>query len=114
MLQPDRDVAGELCIDYLSTEAFEATMLCNLFPTVSVFTTSFASHVTGCATNASRNAIVNVSEIVCYDIIKEAIITNGLLKDGIPCHFTSAVIAGAFSLPFSLSENTHLCLAQSL
>ncbi|CAH0392198.1 unnamed protein product [Bemisia tabaci] len=48
----------------------------------------------GCATNASRNAIVNVSEIVCYDIIKEAIITNGLLKDGIPCHFTSAVIAG--------------------
>ncbi|XP_072157901.1 putative mitochondrial transporter UCP3 isoform X1 [Bemisia tabaci] len=52
----------------------------------------------GCATNASRNAIVNVSEIVCYDIIKEAIITNGLLKDGIPCHFTSAVIADVDSI----------------
>lgn len=44
--------------------------------------------------NVSRNAIVNVSEIVCYDIIKETILHYHLMTDNIPCHFTSAVIAG--------------------
>lgn len=48
----------------------------------------------GTASNASRNAIVNVSEIVCYDLIKEAFVSNNIMKDAIPCHFTSAVIAG--------------------
>lgn len=41
-----------------------------------------------------RNAIVNVAEIVCYDVVKEKIIKSGLLDDNIPCHFTSAVISG--------------------
>nr|CAD7447121.1 unnamed protein product [Timema bartmani] len=45
--------------------------------------------------NMSRNAIVNVSEIVCYDIIKDMILSHNLLDDSVPCHFTSAVIAGA-------------------
>ncbi|XP_022902567.1 dicarboxylate carrier UCP2-like [Onthophagus taurus] len=44
--------------------------------------------------NVSRNAIVNVSEIVCYDLIKDTIMYNHLMKDGVPLHFTSAVIAG--------------------
>nr|CAD7408944.1 unnamed protein product [Timema cristinae] len=44
--------------------------------------------------NVSRNAIVNVSEIVCYDIIKDMILSHNLLDDSVPCHFTSAVIAG--------------------
>ncbi|OXU30424.1 hypothetical protein TSAR_001861 [Trichomalopsis sarcophagae] len=44
--------------------------------------------------NISRNAIVNVAEIVCYDIIKEKILSSGLLQDGIPCHFSAAVAAG--------------------
>ncbi|KAG8232059.1 hypothetical protein J437_LFUL012010 [Ladona fulva] len=44
--------------------------------------------------NVSRNAIVNVSEIVCYDIIKESIIHYRLMTDNVPCHFVSAVIAG--------------------
>lgn len=48
----------------------------------------------GTITNAGRNAIVNVSEIVCYDIIKDTIIGHNLMKDSVPCHFTSAVIAG--------------------
>jgi len=42
-----------------------------------------------------RNAIVNVAEIVCYDLVKENIIKAGILKDNMPCHFTSAVIAGS-------------------
>ncbi|CAG2056881.1 unnamed protein product [Timema podura] len=45
--------------------------------------------------NMSRNAIVNVSEIVCYDIIKDMILSHNLLDDSVPCHFTSAVIAVA-------------------
>ncbi|KAL1110537.1 hypothetical protein AAG570_008065 [Ranatra chinensis] len=48
----------------------------------------------GTVTNAGRNAIVNVSEIVCYDIIKDTILSYGLMRDAIPCHFISAVIAG--------------------
>lgn len=48
----------------------------------------------GTLANCSRNAIVNVAEIVCYDIIKETILSYGLMKDAIPCHFTSAVAAG--------------------
>lgn len=48
----------------------------------------------GTASNASRNAIVNVSEIVCYDIIKEFFVSRQLMEDAMPCHFSSAVIAG--------------------
>jgi len=48
----------------------------------------------GTLPNVSRNAIVNVAEIVCYDIFKDYIISRKILKDGVPCHFTSAVAAG--------------------
>uniref|UniRef100_A0A1B6C001 Mitochondrial brown fat uncoupling protein 1 n=1 Tax=Clastoptera arizonana TaxID=38151 RepID=A0A1B6C001_9HEMI len=51
----------------------------------------------GTLANASRNAIVNVSEIVCYDIIKENIIKYNLMKDAMPCHFVSGVVAGFFT-----------------
>lgn len=44
--------------------------------------------------NVSRNAIVNVSEIVCYDIIKDTFIFYNVMTDSVPCHFVSAVIAG--------------------
>ncbi|KAF2901180.1 hypothetical protein ILUMI_05006 [Ignelater luminosus] len=44
--------------------------------------------------NVSRNAIVNVSEIVCYDIIKDTLLYYHLLSDGIPLHLSAAVIAG--------------------
>lgn len=49
---------------------------------------------TGTLPNVSRNAIVNVAEIVCYDLFKEYILSTRLMKDGIPCHFTAAVAAG--------------------
>ena len=52
--------------------------------------------------NVSRNAIVNVAEIVCYDIIKDTILFYHLMKDGVPLHFISAVIAGKFYSPFIL------------
>ncbi|BES91393.1 uncoupling protein [Nesidiocoris tenuis] len=48
----------------------------------------------GTLPNASRNAIVNVAEIVCYDIVKDQFIARGILSDSTPCHFASAVIAG--------------------
>ncbi len=44
--------------------------------------------------NIARNCIINIGEIVVYDITKEAFITNGIFKDGIPCHFSAAVVAG--------------------
>ncbi|KAG7201171.1 hypothetical protein KM043_003962 [Ampulex compressa] len=48
----------------------------------------------GTMPNISRNAIVNVAEVVCYDIIKDLILTTGYLRDGIPCHLTAATAAG--------------------
>lgn len=48
----------------------------------------------GTIPNISRNAIVNVAEIVCYDIIKDFILERDYLRDGIPCHITAAVAAG--------------------
>uniref|UniRef100_UPI00398E3FFE mitochondrial brown fat uncoupling protein 1 n=1 Tax=Pristiophorus japonicus TaxID=55135 RepID=UPI00398E3FFE len=44
--------------------------------------------------NITRNAIVNCSELVTYDIIKETILRNKLLTDNFPCHFVSAFGAG--------------------
>lgn len=44
--------------------------------------------------NVSRNAIVNVSEIVCYDLVKDTFIMYNIMSDSLPCHFVSAVIAG--------------------
>lgn len=41
-----------------------------------------------------RNSIVNVSEIVCYDVVKDALLMHRVFNDGVPLHFTSAVIAG--------------------
>ena len=44
--------------------------------------------------NIARNCIVNIGEIVVYDVCKEALLSNRILPDGIPCHFTAAVMAG--------------------
>ena len=44
--------------------------------------------------NIARNCIVNIGEIVVYDVCKEALLSNKILSDGIPCHFTAAVMAG--------------------
>jgi len=48
----------------------------------------------GTLPNIFRNCIINVGEIVVYDIVKEAIINKGWMSDGIPCHFSAAVAAG--------------------
>lgn len=48
----------------------------------------------GAMPNIGRNAVVNVSEIVCYDIVKECLLKYTRLNDNIYCHFTAAIIAG--------------------
>lgn len=53
-----------------------------------------ADTLAGILPNVGRNAIVNVSEIVCYDVIKDAILHRGLMEDNVPCHFAAAVVAG--------------------
>ncbi|KAM9853219.1 dicarboxylate carrier UCP2-like isoform 2-T2 [Aulostomus maculatus] len=47
-----------------------------------------------CLPNITRNAIVNCSELVTYDIIKEFILKYRLMTDNMPCHFTAAFAAG--------------------
>lgn len=55
----------------------------------------------GTVPNMSRNAIVNCTELVSYDLIKEALLSRRLLSDNIPCHFVSAVGAGFFTTVFA-------------
>ncbi|MEE6473246.1 hypothetical protein FKM82_009909 [Ascaphus truei] len=48
----------------------------------------------GTAPNITRNAIVNCTELVTYDLIKEMLLKYDLMTDNFPCHFTSAFGAG--------------------
>ncbi|XP_061575631.1 dicarboxylate carrier SLC25A8-like isoform X2 [Cololabis saira] len=48
----------------------------------------------GSLPNIIRNAIVNCSELVTYDMIKELLLKNSLMKDDVPCHFTAGFAAG--------------------
>ncbi|KAK7883078.1 hypothetical protein WMY93_029252 [Mugilogobius chulae] len=48
----------------------------------------------GCLPNVTRNVIVNCSELVTYDIIKELILKYKLMTDNMPCHFTAGFAAG--------------------
>jgi len=48
----------------------------------------------GTTPNVARNAVVNACELVSYDLIKETILKNKLMKDNIYCHFMSAFGAG--------------------
>ncbi|XP_075707425.1 dicarboxylate carrier SLC25A8 [Rhinoderma darwinii] len=48
----------------------------------------------GTSPNIARNAIVNCTELVTYDLIKDALLTSNLMSDTLPCHFTSAFGAG--------------------
>ncbi|KAK3092543.1 hypothetical protein FSP39_004188 [Pinctada imbricata] len=48
----------------------------------------------GCVPNMIRNAIVNVGEVVAYDIIKTLIIRHDIMSDSVPCHVVSGAGAG--------------------
>ncbi|XP_033629476.1 mitochondrial uncoupling protein 3-like [Asterias rubens] len=48
----------------------------------------------GTMPNVTRNAVVNASELVAYDMIKERILRTGLMADMFPLHFVSAFGAG--------------------
>ncbi|KAM9456420.1 dicarboxylate carrier UCP2 [Clarias gariepinus] len=48
----------------------------------------------GTGPNITRNAIVNCTELVTYDLIKDALLRNTPMTDNLPCHFTSAFGAG--------------------
>ena len=47
----------------------------------------------GLGPNIARNGIMNVREIVVYDVIKETIMKTGLLTDSVLRHFSSALVA---------------------
>jgi len=57
-------------------------------------TEGFKGLYKGTMPNIARNCIINIGEIVVYDVCKEALVKNKVMADGIPCHFTAAVAAG--------------------
>lgn len=48
----------------------------------------------GTCPNIARNCIINVGETVVYDSVKNSLIFNGIMDDGVRCHLSSAVVAG--------------------
>jgi len=44
--------------------------------------------------NIARSCIINVGETVVYDAVKDGLIASNYMRDGIGCHFASAVVAG--------------------
>ncbi|XP_062601371.1 dicarboxylate carrier SLC25A8-like [Saccostrea cucullata] len=48
----------------------------------------------GCLPNMSRNGIVNVAEVVTYDVIKSHLIGSDVMSEGVQCHLVSAFAAG--------------------
>ncbi|KAM7142952.1 mitochondrial brown fat uncoupling protein 1 [Molossus nigricans] len=48
----------------------------------------------GTTPNLARNVVINCTELVTYDLMKETLVKNKILADDLPCHFVSAVIAG--------------------
>ena len=48
----------------------------------------------GLGPNVVRNSLVNATELVCYDTIKDALMKQLNFRDNLLCHFTSAFGAG--------------------
>lgn len=48
----------------------------------------------GTGPNIARSAIVNCTELVTYDFIKDLLIKSTSMSDNLPCHFVSAFGAG--------------------
>lgn len=48
----------------------------------------------GAVPNIGRNAIINVAEIVCYDVVKDLLHQYAHIPNDIRLHFSSAVVAG--------------------
>ncbi|XP_012582265.1 PREDICTED: mitochondrial brown fat uncoupling protein 1 isoform X2 [Condylura cristata] len=48
----------------------------------------------GTSLNLTRNVIINCTELVMYDTMKEALVKNDVLADDVPCHMVSALVAG--------------------
>lgn len=48
----------------------------------------------GAMPNIGRNAIINVAEIVCYDVVKDCLLHYTAIPNDIRLHFSAAVIAG--------------------
>ncbi|XP_061047641.1 mitochondrial brown fat uncoupling protein 1 isoform X5 [Eubalaena glacialis] len=51
--------------------------------------------------NLTRIVIISCTELVTYDLMKEALVKNNYISDDVPCHFVSAVIAGFCTMVLS-------------
>lgn len=51
----------------------------------------------GVVANMTRNAICNVTEVVAYDVIKDFILSLGIMSDGTPLHFATGLCSGIFT-----------------
>ena len=60
----------------------------------SIFKVGVGEAWKGVETNAARLAVVNVCELVTYDVFKEFLLDYKLMKDNPACHFTSAFLSG--------------------
>ncbi|KAM9678808.1 LOW QUALITY PROTEIN: mitochondrial brown fat uncoupling protein 1 [Trichechus inunguis] len=59
-----------------------------------IATTERLTGLKGITPNLTRNVIINCTELVTHDLMKETFVKNNLLADDVPCHLVSALIAG--------------------
>ncbi|KAM9237992.1 LOW QUALITY PROTEIN: mitochondrial brown fat uncoupling protein 1 [Dugong dugon] len=59
-----------------------------------IATTEGLTGLKGTTPNLTRNVIINCTELVTHDLMKETFVKNNLLADDVPCHSVSALIAG--------------------
>ncbi|XP_006887082.1 PREDICTED: mitochondrial brown fat uncoupling protein 1 [Elephantulus edwardii] len=48
----------------------------------------------GTTPNLVRSIIINCTELVTYDVMKDTFVKNNILADDVPCHLLSALVAG--------------------
>ncbi|XP_048189344.1 mitochondrial brown fat uncoupling protein 1 [Perognathus longimembris pacificus] len=48
----------------------------------------------GTTPNLLRSVIINCTELVTYDLVKDFFVRNKILADDVPCHLLSALVAG--------------------
>lgn len=58
----------------------------------------------GAVPTIGRNSIVNVFEIVGYDISKQSLIRYAGMSDNIYCHFSAAAISGMICVNFKIKK----------
>ena len=58
----------------------------------------FSDLYRGMDPNIARNCIINVGETMMYDAVKDSLLIMGLVREGVQCHLTNAIVTGVTAM----------------